>query len=104
VLQNDACGLIAPRIVSLIVNEAAFALTEGVASADDIDAAVRLGANYPQGPLQWADAIGVDMVYTVIESMFEEMGDDRYRPAPLLRRMARAGWHGQQSPRGFFSR
>jgi 3-hydroxybutyryl-CoA dehydrogenase len=89
-LKADASGLIAPRIVSLIANEAAFALMEEVASAADIDAAVRLGANYPHGPLEWAEAIGVDLVCSIIGAMFRELGEDRYRIAPLLRRMALA--------------
>jgi 3-hydroxybutyryl-CoA dehydrogenase len=97
VLKADASGLIAPRIVSLIANEAAFALMEEVASAEDIDAAVRLGANYPHGPLGWAEAIGVDLVCSIIGSMFRELGEDRYRIAPLLRRMALARRAGREA-------
>jgi 3-hydroxybutyryl-CoA dehydrogenase len=100
---NDGAGLIAARIVSLIANEAAFALMEGIATADDIDAAVRLGANYPHGPLEWADLMGVDVVYAIIRGMYAEYGEDRYRPAPTLRRMVLAGWTGRAAGRGFFS-
>jgi 3-hydroxybutyryl-CoA dehydrogenase len=100
---GDGAGLVAARIVSLIANEAAFALQEGIASADDIDAAVRLGANYPHGPLEWADLMGVDLVYAIIRGMYAELGDDRYRPAPSLRRMALAGRTGRGAGRGFFS-
>jgi 3-hydroxybutyryl-CoA dehydrogenase len=100
---GDGSGLIAARIVALIANEAAFALMEGIATADDIDAAVRLGANYPHGPLEWADLMGVDLVYAIIKGMYEEYGEDRYRPAPTLRRMVLAGRTGRAAGRGFFS-
>jgi 3-hydroxybutyryl-CoA dehydrogenase len=76
---------------------------EGVATAQDIDAGVRLGANYPHGPLEWADAIGIDLVYAIIKAMQDEFGEDRYRPAPLLRKMVLAGWTGRAAGRGFYS-
>jgi 3-hydroxybutyryl-CoA dehydrogenase len=100
---KDAAGLTFPRILSLIVNEAARALDEGVASADEIDIAMRLGVNYPQGPLKWADQIGLDEVLAVLEGLQRESGDDRYRPAPLLRRLVTAGFLGEISGRGFYS-
>jgi 3-hydroxybutyryl-CoA dehydrogenase len=100
---SDGAGLVGPRIVSLIINEAAYALMEGVATAQDIDAGVRLGANYPHGPLEWADAIGIDLVYAIIKAMQDEFGEDRYRPAPLLRKMVLAGWTGRAAGRGFYS-
>ncbi len=99
----DGAGLVGPRIVSLIINEAAYALMEGVASAQDIDAGVRLGANYPHGPLEWADQIGIDLVYAIIKAMQDEFGEDRYRPAPLLRKMVLAGWTGRAAGRGFYT-
>jgi 3-hydroxybutyryl-CoA dehydrogenase len=102
VLRADAPGLIGPRIVALIANEAAFALMEGAASRDDIDAAVRLGANYPFGPLEWADRIGLNQVYATLVALFGELGEDRYRPAPLLRRMCQARWYGRSNGRGFY--
>jgi 3-hydroxybutyryl-CoA dehydrogenase len=98
----DSPGLVFPRIVSLIINEAARSLSEGVAGAEEIDLAMRLGVNYPQGPLRWADQIGLDEVLAVLEGLERETGDDRYRPAPLLKRMVRAGWLGEQSERGFY--
>lgn len=75
----------------MIVNEAAFALAEGVASAADIDTALRLGANYPRGPLALADEIGLDLLLAVMEGLQRESGEDRYRPAPLLRQLVDAG-------------
>jgi 3-hydroxybutyryl-CoA dehydrogenase len=74
----------------------------GVASAQDIDAAVRLGVNYPHGPLEWADLIGIDLVFAIIKGMHDETGDDRYRPAPILRQMVLAGHTGRMAGRGFF--
>jgi len=97
----DGPGLIFPRILCMIINEAAFALMEGVASAGDIDTAMRLGTNYPLGPLEWADRIGLDQVIAVLEALQVEFGEDKYRPAPLLRQLVRAGHLGRSSGRGF---
>jgi 3-hydroxybutyryl-CoA dehydrogenase len=99
---KDGAGLTFPRIVSLIVNEAARALEEGVASAEEIDVAMRLGVNYPQGPLKWADQIGLDEVLAVLEGLQAETGEDRYRPAPLLRKLVAAGFLGEIAGRGFY--
>jgi 3-hydroxybutyryl-CoA dehydrogenase len=99
---KDVVALTFPRIVSLIINEAARALEEGVASAEEIDIAMRLGVNYPQGPLHWADQIGLDEVLAVLEGLERETGDDRYRPAPLLKKLVRAGCLGEISGRGFY--
>jgi 3-hydroxybutyryl-CoA dehydrogenase len=100
---KDAPGLTFPRILSLIINEAARSLEEGVASADEIDVAMRLGVNYPQGPLKWADQIGLDEVLAVLEGLQRESGDDRYRPAPLLKKLVIAGFLGETSGRGFYN-
>ncbi len=99
---KDAPGLVFPRILSLIINEAVRGLDEGVATAEEIDIALRLGTNYPQGPLRWADEIGLDEVLAVLEGLLEETGDDRYRPAPLLRKMVLSGRLGEGAGRGFY--
>lgn len=99
---KDGPGLVRARIVCSLINEAVSALMEGVASAGDIDQAMRLGTNYPYGPLEWADLIGLDTVLGVMTGLFEEWGDDRYRPSPLLRRMVLANRLGQKSGRGFY--
>jgi 3-hydroxybutyryl-CoA dehydrogenase len=100
---KDTPGLTFPRILSLIINEAARSLEEGVASAEEIDVAMRLGVNYPQGPLRWADQIGLDDVLAVLEGLEAETGDDRYRPAPLLKKLVIAGFLGEASGRGFYA-
>jgi 3-hydroxybutyryl-CoA dehydrogenase len=100
---KDAAGLTFPRILSLIINEAARSLEEGVAKADEIDVAMRLGVNYPVGPLRWADQIGLDEVLAVLEGLERETGDDRYRPAPLIKKLVTAGFLGETSGKGFYS-
>ena len=100
---KDAAGLTFPRILSLIINEAARSLEEGVAQADEIDVAMRLGVNYPMGPLRWADQIGLEEVLAVLEGLERETGDDRYRPAPLIKKLVVAGFLGETSGRGFYS-
>jgi 3-hydroxybutyryl-CoA dehydrogenase len=85
---EDAPGLVLGRIVSQLVNEAAFALQKGIGTEQDIDTAMRLGFNYPRGPLEWGRAIGLDSVLAVLDALRGELGEERYRAAPLLRRMA----------------
>jgi 3-hydroxybutyryl-CoA dehydrogenase len=100
---KDAAGLTFPRILSLIINEAARSLEEGVATADEIDVAMRLGVNYPTGPLRWADQIGLDEVLAVLEGLERETGDDRYRPAPVIKKLVIAGFLGETTGKGFYS-
>ena len=86
-----------------LINEAIFALNEGVASAEDIDRAVHLGLNHPMGPLALADLIGLDTTLAILEVLHRELGDPKYRPCPLLRQYVAAGWFGRKSGRGFYT-
>jgi 3-hydroxybutyryl-CoA dehydrogenase len=88
---GDAPGLVLGRIACQLVNEAAFALQKGIGTAEDIDTAMRLGFNYPRGPLEWGEAIGFDRVLALLDTLRRELGEERYRAAPLLRRMAASG-------------
>jgi 3-hydroxybutyryl-CoA dehydrogenase len=99
----DAPGLVLGRIVCQLVNEAAFAVAEGVGSAADVDAGMIHGLNYPRGILHWADEIGLDHVLTVLDGLYEELREDRYRAAPLLRSLAMSGRLGCQTGEGFFT-
>jgi 3-hydroxybutyryl-CoA dehydrogenase len=98
----DAPGLVLGRIVCQVINECAFALGEGVGGAHDIDTGMVLGLAHPRGPLRWADTIGLDHVLTVLESLCEEYREERYRPAPALQRLVRAGHLGRSTGAGFF--
>jgi len=98
----DSPGGVLGRTICCLVNEAAMALQERIASAEEIDEAMRLGVNYPYGPLAWGDRIGLDRVLAVMEGLHAEFKEERYRPAPLLRRLVRAGHTGIRSGTGFF--
>lgn len=100
---GDGVGGVLPRIVANLVNEAAFALMEDVASAEDIDQAMQLGTNYPHGPLAWGDLIGLDQIAGVMTALGEAYGPDRYRPAPLLQRFVQSGQWGVRTGQGFYS-
>jgi 3-hydroxybutyryl-CoA dehydrogenase len=100
---TPAAGGVLERIVCQVINECAFALGEGVGSAQDIDTGMVLGLNYPHGPLAWADQIGLDHVLAVLDGLWEEYREERYRPAPELRRLVRAGRLGRSSSAGFFA-
>jgi 3-hydroxybutyryl-CoA dehydrogenase len=99
---GDAPGLVLGRIVCQLVNEAAFALGEGVGAARDIDTGMVQGLNHPRGPLEWADAIGLDHVLALLEALWGEYREERYRPAPALVRLVRAGRLGRRCGGGFF--
>jgi 3-hydroxybutyryl-CoA dehydrogenase len=102
VVVADGPGLVRARVICALVNEAAAALMDGVASASDIDTAMKLGTNYPRGPLAWGDLIGLDVVLGVMRGLQQEFGEDRYRPCPLLARYVLAGRLGKKVGRGFF--
>ncbi len=99
---NDAPGFIVNRVLMPMINEAVFALGEGVATMRDIDTACRLGLNHPMGPLTLADFIGLDTCLEIIRVLFTTTGDPKFRPAPLLVSYVEAGWTGKKSGRGFY--
>ncbi|MEH7388061.1 3-hydroxyacyl-CoA dehydrogenase family protein [Bacillus sp. JJ1521] len=101
-IVEDEVGFVFPRILSMIVNEAAYALTEQAAEADAIDVAMKKGTNYPKGPLEWAQEIGLDDIYAVLSGLYRELGEERYRPAPLIRKLVYAGWIGGETDKCFY--
>lgn len=102
VLVEESPGFVVNRILVPMINEAVFLLQEGSASAQDIDTAMQLGANHPMGPLALADLVGLDICLAIMETLHQELGEDKYRPAPLLRKMVRAGKLGRKTKAGFF--
>ncbi|CAK7045563.1 MAG: 3-hydroxybutyryl-CoA dehydrogenase [Desulfovibrio sp.] len=100
---QDSAGFAVNRILIPMINEAVCALAEGVASAEAIDTSMKLGANHPIGPLALADMIGLDVCLAIMEVLHAELGEDKYRAAPLLRKMVRGGLLGRKTGRGFFS-
>ena len=102
VTAKDIPGFIVNRLLIPFLNEACFALQESLGSIDDIDQGVKLGLNHPMGPFELADLIGLDTCLAISEVLHAELGDDKYRPAPLLRQYVAAGWLGRKSGRGFY--
>ena len=100
---GDAPGLVLGRIVAQLVNEAAFAVGEGVGAPADVDAGMVLGLNHPRGPLAWGDRIGLDHVLGVLDGLWEERREERHRAAPLLRRLVLEGDLGVTTGRGFLA-
>ena len=103
VLANDYPGFVANRILMPMINEAAFALMEGVATRDAIDEIMKLGMNHPMGPLTLADFIGLDVCVSILDVLKDGLGDDKYRACPLLRRLVAAGHLGRKTKKGFYS-
>jgi 3-hydroxybutyryl-CoA dehydrogenase len=102
VAVNDSPGFVSNRVLMPLINEAAFCVMEGVATAESVDAVMKLGMNHPMGPLELADFVGLDVCVDVLEVLFEGFRDPKFRPCPLLRKMVAAGWLGRKSGRGFY--
>jgi 3-hydroxybutyryl-CoA dehydrogenase len=100
---NDFPGFVSNRVLMPMINEAIFAVYEGVAKPEAIDEVMKLGMNHPMGPLTLADFIGLDVCLNILEVLHDGLGDPKYRPCPLLKRMVDAGWLGRKSGRGFYT-
>ncbi|MRH42523.1 3-hydroxybutyryl-CoA dehydrogenase [Aquibacillus halophilus] len=99
---NDFPGFVSNRILMPMINEAIYTVFEGVAKVEDVDEVMKLGMNHPMGPLALADFIGLDTCLSIMETLHEGFGDDKYRPCPLLRKYVKAGWLGKKTGKGFY--
>jgi 3-hydroxybutyryl-CoA dehydrogenase len=100
---NDSPGFVSNRVLMPLINEAVFCVQEGVARPEAIDTVMKLGMNHPIGPLALADLIGLDTCLSIMEVLYRDLGEDKYRPCPLLRNYVAAGWLGRKSGRGFYT-
>ncbi len=103
VAANDAPGFVSNRVLMPMINEAAFCVMEGVATAEAVDAVMKLGMNHPMGPLELADFIGLDVCVDILDVLYKGFGDPKYRACALLRKLVAAGWLGRKSGRGFYT-
>jgi 3-hydroxybutyryl-CoA dehydrogenase len=103
VAVNDAPGFVSNRVLMPLINEAAYFVMEGVATAETVDAVMKTGMNHPMGPLELADLIGLDVCLDIMEVLCADFADSKYRPCPLLRKMVSAGWLGRKAGKGFYS-
>jgi 3-hydroxybutyryl-CoA dehydrogenase len=102
IVVNDSPGFVSNRVLMPMINEAIYCLYEGVATAEAIDGVMKLGMNHPLGPLALADLIGLDVCLFILDVLHNDLGEDKYRPCPLLRKHVDAGWLGRKSGRGFY--